>query len=222
MRLRRSLRPAPSATWPRSVASATSPRPGPPSGLAARATGGARRPRRSARRCSSPRSARPARRGRGQWRPGPSARPRTRRTRCWPRRTRRNGRPPQPASTTPPSARRPALSQPRAAAAPGTPRIRLTPVPASSRNRNASWRPRGCWTRACCSPSAAGSANGATARWRCCSPTGCRSPRSSRSPATRTSWPVRCAGRCRSRRPGRPAGVPRSTCGLRSGSASSG
>ncbi len=95
-------------------------------------------------------------------------------------------------------------------------------APISSARTSASWWPRGSWTRACCWPSAAGSGTGATARSRCCCPTGCRSPRSSRLPATRTSWPVRSAARCRSRRPGRPAGAPRSICGLRNGSASSG
>ncbi len=47
--------------------------------------------RRSARRCSSPRSAR-VRGRRGDVRSGRTGRPRTRRTRCWPRSTRRTGR----------------------------------------------------------------------------------------------------------------------------------
>ena len=98
------------------------------------------------------------------------------------------------------------------------------PRPARTRSPrpSASWRPRGSWTRGCCWPSAGGCGTGATARWRCCSRTGCRSPRWSRSPGTRTSSPARCAARCRSRRPGRPARAPRSTAGSRSGSASSG
>ena len=55
---------------------------------------------------------------------GGAARPRTRRTRCWPRQTRRNGRPPRPASTTRPSARPPAWSKPRESPAPGNRRTR--------------------------------------------------------------------------------------------------
>ena len=40
-------------------------------------------------------------------------------------------------------------------------------------------------------------------------------------PGTRTSWPARSAGRCRGRRPARPAGAPPSTSGWSSASASS-
>ena len=90
------------------------------------------------------------------------------------------------------------------------------------RSRAGAGRRPGSWTPGCCSPSGSGARAAATARWRCCCPPGCRCPRWSRWPGTRTNWPARSAARCRSRPPARPAAAPRSTCGSRSGSASSG
>ena len=86
-------------------------------------------------------------------------------------------------------------------------------VPGWLRTPSRSWWRPGSWTPGCCSPSGSGAGAAATARWTCCCPPGCRCPRWSRWPATRTNWPGRCAARCPSRRPARPAAAPRSTCG---------
>ena len=78
---------------------------------------------------------------------------------------------------------------------------------------------RGAGTPSCCWPSGCSAA--ATARSRSSCPRGCRSRRWSRWPATRPSWPARCAGRCPGRLPGRPARARPSTSGWSSATASS-
>ncbi len=86
--------------------------------------------------------------------------------------------------------------------------------------RTRPWPRRGGGTPSCCWPSARSA--GATASSRSSCPPGSRCRRWSRWPATRPSWPGRCAGRCPGRPPGRPERARPSTSGWSSATASSG
>ena len=98
------------------------------------------------------------------------------------------------------------------------PLTRPTPTAGRASRTRTSSRP-GTGTPGCCSPS--GRSDGATASSGSRCPPGCRCRRWCRWPATRPSWPGRCAARCRGPRPGRRARARPSTSGWSSATASS-